>query len=78
MKFTRQDLLTFLLGLAAAVAVPLGHALITFDADTLDELKLWGAALASGLLAAAGRYIATWVPQVFSKLFGPPGQTPPA
>ena len=61
MKLTKQDLLTFVFGLASAALVVLAEAVATWDTDT--DLRLWGTALGSGLIAAGMRYIATYLAQ---------------
>lgn len=62
MTFTKQDGLTFLIGLAAALAVTLGEALIRFEDGGID-LETWATALLTGLIAASGRYVVTWLAQ---------------
>ena len=62
-RFTRGDLYTFLLGLAAAVAVPLGEALVTLNLDPASDLEVWARGLLTGILAAAGNYLLTQIRQ---------------
>jgi hypothetical protein len=62
MTFTKSDGLTFLIGLGAALAVTLGEALIRFEDGGID-LETWAVALLTGLLAAAGRYLVTFLAQ---------------
>lgn len=63
MTFTWQDALTFLIGLVAALAVTLGEALISLEDLPVSEWDTWAIATVSGLLAAAGRYLATRIPE---------------
>jgi hypothetical protein len=62
MTFSRQDFYTFLIGLGAALAVTLGEALIRFE-DGGVNLETWATALLTGLIAAGGRYLVTYLAQ---------------
>lgn len=62
MKFTLQDLWTFLIGLVVAVVWEVGNALVT-SADAFEDFNKWLALLAVGILTAAGRYILTYLTQ---------------
>ena len=62
LSFTKQDLYTLLLGLAAAVFVTLGEGLMDSTAILADPVK-WGTNLGVGILSAAGRYIVTEITQ---------------
>lgn len=67
MKFTKQDALTFLIGLTAAALLAVGEVLVKLDgAETIDVDQLF-VGLAVGLLSAIGRYFATYIPQWLSK-----------
>lgn len=58
MTVTRQDLVTFALGLGAAVLVAVGEALVESEGLFADP-EAWLRAAAAGVLAAAGRYLVT-------------------
>ena len=62
MTFTRQDALTFLIGLAAALAITLAEALVRSQEIT-DDPEKWAIGLGTGLLAATGRYLLTELTQ---------------
>lgn len=62
MKFTMQDLYTFLIGLGVSIAVPFAGALIQAEAIFEDPVT-WAIALAVGVISAAGRYILTEITQ---------------
>ena len=62
MTFTRSDLVTFLLGALAAALVPLGAALAQLDSDPVTDYGTWAMGLATGIVAALGRYLVTAVP----------------
>lgn len=63
LAFTRQDLVTFLIGLGAAAALTLGEALVQLDSGVVDDWGLWARNLGVGLAAAAGRYLLTELTQ---------------
>ena len=63
MTFTKSDLVTIGIGLAAAVALALGEALVTFEASTLEDPAVWGRDLLAGVVTALGRYITTRLPE---------------
>lgn len=66
LTITGQDVLTFVFGALAALAVTVAeHAdeLSSGEVDTVTELQAWGIALATGLLTAFLRYVATYIPQ---------------
>lgn len=63
MTFTRQDAITFLIGLAAGAVVVVGQALIMLDSDTTTDLGIWTRNLATGLAGATGRYLVTELAQ---------------
>jgi hypothetical protein len=56
--FTKQDAVTFLLGLGAAVLVVVAEALLQPEGLFVDA-GAWLRALAIGVLAAVGRYLVT-------------------
>ena len=62
MRFTRSDAITFALGLVAAALVPLTAALAQLDSDPVTDWSTWAMGVATGVLAAAGRYLATALP----------------
>jgi hypothetical protein len=62
MTFTKQDALTFLIGLAAALLIVLGEALVRSE-ELFDDPEKWAIGLGAGLLAAAGRYLVTELTQ---------------
>lgn len=62
MSFTRQDLFTFLIGMGAAILVPLAEALIRSQEIVDDPIK-WGIAVGTGMLTAIGRYLLTELTQ---------------
>lgn len=63
MQFSRQDAVTFLIGLGAALAIQLGAALVALDGEPVSDWGTWGIALGTGLLSAAGRYLVTELSQ---------------
>ena len=63
MTFTKSDLLTFGIGLGVAIAIALGEALIRLDSDPAQDVSIWARNLLTGLGAAAGRYVATRLPE---------------
>ena len=62
MTFTKQDGLTFLIGLVASLVMVVGEALVRSE-ELLDDPEKWAIGLGAGLLAAAGRYIVTELTQ---------------
>lgn len=68
MTFTKQDALTFVLGLGAALLITVGEALV--NAEAIRELgwSEWGTNLGIGILAATGRYLVTRIPEMLIKL----------
>lgn len=62
MTFTKQDAITFLVGLGAALLVTLAQSLIDTQSLTEDPSR-WAISLGTGLLAAAGRYLITVLAQ---------------
>jgi len=66
-KFTKQDALTFGLGLGAALLIVLGEALVSLEEDVVIDLSVWGRDLLVGLTAALGRYLITRVPEMLAK-----------
>lgn len=58
-NFTRQDALTFAIGLGAALLLQLGTALAQLDSAPIEDAGRWFATLGTGLLSAGGRYIVT-------------------
>lgn len=63
MTVSRQDVLTFLIGLGAAVAIQVGAALVQLDGNQVTDWGQWGISLATGAAAAAGRYVVTELTQ---------------
>jgi hypothetical protein len=61
LAFTRQDLVTFAVGLGVALAVTLGEALV--NADTVEDWTTWARNLGIGFATAAGRYMLTEISQ---------------
>lgn len=60
--FTRQDLITFVIGLAAGLALEIGVAL--YDSEALfSDPSQWIRAMGAGALGAAGRYTVTYLAQ---------------
>ncbi len=60
LKFTKQDVLTFVIGAVAGVAWVVGDALI--DSTSLfDDTGKWFTALGIGITAALGRWIVTYL-----------------
>ena len=70
MEFTKQDALTFGLGLGAALLIVLGEALVTFEEEVVTDLSIWGRDLLVGSLAATGWYLITRVPELLTKVTG--------
>ena len=62
MSFTRQDAVTFGVGLAAALLVTLGEALVR-SGELAEDPGKWAVGLGTGLAAAAGRYLVTELTQ---------------
>lgn len=63
MTFSKQDAITFLIGLGAAILITVAEALI--DAEAIRDIgwETWGTNLAIGLASAAGRYLVTYLAQ---------------
>ena len=61
MTFTRQDLVTFLIGLTVALGVTVGQALVTLEPDV--SLGEWARNLLIGLGTSTGRYLLTELAQ---------------
>lgn len=68
MPFTKQDLLTFGLGLGAALSVTVGEALINLEQQITIDWETWGYSLGVGMLASTGRYLATRVPELVNAI----------
>ena len=66
MRFTKQDALTFGLGLGAALLIVLGEALIRLEESVVIDLSVWGRDLLVGLAGAMGRYLVTRIPELFA------------
>ncbi len=66
MRFTKQDALTFGLGLGAALLIVLGEALIRLEESVIIDLSVWGRDLLVGLAGAMGRYLVTRIPELFA------------
>lgn len=62
MTFGKQDALTFLIGLGAALLFTLGEALIRSQ-DLADDPAKWAIGLGTGLASALGRYLVTELAQ---------------
>lgn len=54
---TRERWEHFLIGLLAALLVPLASALVTVDAQTFEEPGTWARSLVTGVLVALGLYL---------------------
>ena len=61
MTFTRQDLVTFLIGMLVALGVTEGEALVTLEPDV--ALGVWARNLLIGLGTSCGRYLLTELAQ---------------
>ena len=74
MTFTRSDLTTFIIGMAAAVAIAIGQALVEFDAAAVaDDPKPFLLSLTTGVVTALGRWLATRIPELLaSRALRPP------
>ena len=70
MRFTKQDALTFGLGLGAAVLIVLGEALIRLEESVVIDLLVWARDLLVGLAGAIGRYLVTRIPELLVKVRG--------
>ncbi|KKN26261.1 hypothetical protein LCGC14_0876360 [marine sediment metagenome] len=70
MRFTKQDALTFGLGLGAALVIVLGEALIRLEESVVIDLSVWARDLLVGLLGAIGRYLVTRIPELLVKVRG--------
>lgn len=62
MTFTKQDAVTFLIGLGVAVFMVVGQSLAASDNIAEDPVK-WLISLGTAVLTAAGRYIVTELTQ---------------
>lgn len=62
MKFTKQDALTFLIGIAVAIAWEVGVALANAEALFADPAEAL-VKLGIGISGAAGRYLLTYLTQ---------------
>jgi hypothetical protein len=62
MNWSKQDSYTFLIGLGAAVLMVIGEALVRSQ-ELADDPAKWGLGLATGVMAAAGRYLVTELTQ---------------
>lgn len=67
MQFSKQDFLTFGLGLGAALVVTLGEALVRLESEPVDDYEKWAASLLTGFLSATGRYLVTRVPELIAR-----------
>ena len=67
MRFTKQDALTFGIGLLAALIMVLGEALVDLEGDVAIDLSVWARNLLVGLAAACGRYLVTRVPEFLTR-----------
>jgi hypothetical protein len=63
MNFSRQDAITFAIGLGAALAIQLGTAFVQLDGGQVADWGQWSIALATGLASAGGRYVVTELTQ---------------
>ncbi len=72
MTFDRSDGLTFAIGLAAALAVTLGEALVRLEGDPVTDWGAWASGLGVGLLSALGRYLVSRAPEALARQ-RPPG-----
>ncbi|KKM14362.1 hypothetical protein LCGC14_1706870 [marine sediment metagenome] len=70
MRFTKQDALTFGLGLGAAVLIVLGEVLIRLEESVVIDLSVWARDLLVGLAGAIGRYLVTRIPELLVKVRG--------
>ena len=64
MTVSKQDAITLLLGLGAAVAYEVGLRLYQLDPDQSVDWSHLGAGLLIGTLSAVGRYLVTRVPEM--------------
>jgi len=67
MRFTKQDALTFGLGLGAAVLIVLGEVLIRLEESVVIDLSVWARDLLVGLAGAMGRYLVTRIPEFLTR-----------
>lgn len=67
MRFTKQDALTFGMGLAAALIIVLGEALISLEESVIVDWAVWSRGLLVGLAGAMGRYLVTRVPEMLTR-----------
>lgn len=75
LAFTRQDLVTFAVGLGAALALTLGEALVQLDSGVVEDWGLWARNLGVGFASAAGRYLLTELTQRGLRREAPPEPT---
>jgi len=66
-RFTKQDALTFGLGLGAALIIVLGEALIRLEESIVIDLSVWARDLLVGFAGAVGRYLVTRVPEMLTR-----------
>lgn len=59
MDFTKQDAITFGIGLGVALVFQTGVALASAG-DQVSDVGAWALSLGTGLVTAAGRYIVTY------------------
>lgn len=67
MRFTKQDALTFGLGLGAALLIVLGEALISLEESIVVDLSTWMRSLLIGFAGALGRYLVTRIPELLTR-----------
>lgn len=67
MRFTKQDALTFGMGLVAALIIVLGEALISLEEEVIIDLEVWVRDLLVGLAGAIGRYLVTRIPELLTR-----------
>lgn len=67
MQFSKQDVVTFALGLLVAVAVVLGEAALKLEADPTADLGLWARNLLAAVLVSTCRYLVTRLPDLLRR-----------
>ena len=67
MRFTKQDALTFGMGLLAALLIVLGEALISLEEEVIIDLEVWVRDLLVGLAGSTGRYLVTRIPELLAR-----------